>query len=495
MNITSPLNQRIESLDVLACTTIIRPVILCGGSGTRLWPLSRRDFPKQFVNLIGTESLFQSTARRLVSDTFGAPTVVTGSDFRFLVTEQLENVGICPEAVLIEPEPRNTGPAVIAASVHAAQSDPDALILIAPSDQAIPNDARFREAVLSGVPFAQQGSIVVFGVAPSRAETGYGWLELESASPGPVTMRRFVEKPDLQTAETMLIAGNYLWNAGIFLFAASTMLEAANQHCPRILEAVQRSVSQAQTDLAFTRLEPRAWSSANSISIDYAVMEKASNLVAVPFDGEWDDLGGWNAVAAHMGPDALGVSASGNVTAVDCETSLLRSDSADVELVGIGLSNMVVVAMDDAVLVADRSRTQDVGKAVALLKQRNARQASSFAVDHRPWGYFETLALGERFQVKRIVVHPGAALSLQSHFHRAEHWIVVSGTAEVTVDEDVRILTENESTYIPLASKHRLRNPGKVPMILVEVQTGSYLGEDDIIRYEDLYARGQGAKG
>jgi len=476
---------------------LITPVLLCGGSGTRLWPLSRKGFPKQFAPLLGPESLFQASARRLSGPDFAAPVVVAGSDFRFIVTEQLQAAGIDPGSVLIEPEGRNTAPAVLAAALHIAGADPEALMLIAPSDHAIADAAAFRAAVAAGVPAARGGRIVTFGIAPTRPETGYGWLELDGAAEASaaVPMRRFVEKPDCAAAEAMLAAGNFLWNAGIFLVSARTMIAAAETHAPHLLVPVRAAVDCARADLGFLRLDPEAWAGAEAISIDYAVMEKAQNLSAVPYAGAWTDLGGWDAVAAEMGGDAAGVATSGAVTAIDCEDTLLRSDSEGLELVGIGLKDLLVVAMHDAVLVADRSRAQDVKLAVGALKAKGAKQAEAFARDHRPWGWFETLALGDRFQVKRIVVKPGAALSLQSHMHRSEHWIVVSGTAKVTVEESVRLVSENESVYIPLGAKHRMENPGKVPMVLIEVQTGSYLGEDDIIRYEDVYARGQGAKG
>ena len=308
-------------------------------------------------------------------------------------------------------------------------------------------------------------------------------------------MRRFVEKPDRAAAEAMLSAGNFLWNAGIFLVSARAMLAAAEAYAPHLLAPVRAAVAGARADLGFLRLDPEAWTGAEAISIDYAVMEKARNLSAVPYAGAWNDLGGWDSVAAEMGGDAAGVATSGAATAIDCEGTLLRSDSEGLELVGIGLKDLLVVAMHDAVLVADRHRAQDVKLAVTSLKAKGAKQAEAFARDHRPWGWFETLALGARFQVKRIVVKPGAALSLQSHMRRSEHWIVVSGTAKVTVEDSVRLLSENESVYIPLGAKHRMENPGKVPMVLIEVQTGAYLGEDDIIRYEDVDARGQGAKG
>lgn len=476
---------------------MIHPVLLCGGSGTRLWPLSRKSFPKQFVRLIGEESLFQASARRLAGEDFAAPLVITGSDYRFIVTEQLLEAGIDPGPVLIEPSARNTAPAVLAAALHLAQTDPGALMLVAPSDHVVPDAAAFRAAVAAGVAAAQAGRIVTFGIRPTRAEIGYGWLELAGPAQdgAAVDLARFVEKPARAVAETMLAAGNFLWNAGIFLFTARTMVDAFRAHAPGLLDPVAAAVKGARADLGFLRLDPEAWAGAEAISIDYAVMERAGNLVAVPFGAGWSDLGGWDAVAAEMPSDARGNALGGAAIAIDCDGTLLRSEDEGVELVGIGLTDIIAIATDDAVLVAHRSRAQDVKKAVELLQAKGARQAEAFARDHRPWGWFETLALSDRFQVKRIVVKPGAALSLQSHRFRSEHWVVVNGTARVTVDGDVRLIGENESVYIPLGARHRMENPGDVPMVLIEVQTGSYLGEDDIIRYEDIYARGQGAKG
>lgn len=475
---------------------MIHPVILCGGSGTRLWPLSRKAFPKQFASLVADQSLFQASVRRLSGPDFAPPVVVTGSDFRFIVTEQLSEVGILPGPILIEPEARNTAPAILAAALVVAQSDPQGVMLVAPSDHAIADPEAFRASIRAGLPAVAAGQIVTFGITPTSPETGYGWLELGGAvETGAAPLSRFVEKPDLARAEAMLAAGNFLWNSGIFMFSAATILAAFEAHAPQMLAPVKAAVDAAVVDLSFLRLDPVAWAAAPSDSIDYAVMEKASNLSVVPYGAGWNDLGGWDAVAREMGADAAGNATTGAVTTIDCHDSLLRSENDGVELVGIGLNNMIAVAMKDAVLIADRSRAQEVKKAVEALKAKEARQAEFFLHDHRPWGHFESLAMGERFQVKRIVVHPGAALSLQSHMHRAEHWIVVSGTARVTVDDDVRLLSENQSVYIPLGAKHRMENPGKVPMVLIEVQTGAYLGEDDIIRYEDVYSRGQGAKG
>ena len=480
--------------------TLIHPVLLCGGSGTRLWPLSRKSYPKQFARLTGAESLFQASARRLSGPGFAPPMVVTGGDFRFIVTEQLAGAEIAPAAVLIEPAARNTAPAILAAALALEARDPGALMLVAPSDHVIPDAARFRDAVQAAAPEALSGRIVTFGIRPDRAETGYGWLELAHApeagfAPIPQPLVRFVEKPDAATAADLLASGRHLWNAGIFLFSVPAILAAFAAHAPGMLAGARAAVVGAQADLGFTRLAPGPWGALPDISIDYAVMEKAANLSVVPYGGVWSDLGGWDAVWRESGPDAAGVVAHGAATAIDCTDTLLRSEAGSLQLVGIGLSDLVVVAMPDAVLVAHKDRAQDVKLAVAALKKQGAAQAETFPRDHRPWGWFESLVVGNRFQVKRIVVHPGAALSLQSHHHRSEHWIVVEGTARVTIDGDVRLVTENQSVYIPLGAVHRMENPGKLPMVLIEVQTGAYLGEDDIIRYEDVYARGQGAKG
>ena len=475
----------------------ITPVLLCGGSGTRLWPLSRKSYPKQFVPLVGEQTLFQASAQRLNAPGFDAPVIVTASDFRFIVTEQLLAQGIAPGAILIEPDARNTAPAVLAAALHVAASNPEGLVLVAPSDHVIPDAEAFRAAVAAGRPAAEAGQIVTFGIAPDRPETGYGYLELAGKPDGlsPVKLARFVEKPDQAKAEEMLTAGNFLWNGGIFLFAAKTMIAAFEAHAPQLLGPIRRAYDEAQTDLGFLRLAPSPWAKADDISIDYAVMEKAANLTVIPLATAWSDLGDWEAVRRQGLTDASGVAISGAVTLLDCDNSLIRSESDALEVVGIGLKDIVVVAMNDAVLVADKNRTQEVKDAVTALRTKGAAQATAFPKDHRPWGWFESLVIGERFQVKRIHVHPGAALSLQSHHHRSEHWIVVEGTAKVTIDEEVRLISENQSVYIPLGAVHRMENPGKLPMVLIEVQTGAYLGEDDIIRYEDVYARGQGAKG
>ena len=473
---------------------MITPVLLCGGSGTRLWPLSRKSYPKQFAPLLDDKTLFQASVERLSGKGYAAPLVLTNSDFRFIVTEQLMQEGVDPQAVLIEPEGRNTAPAVLAAALWLEKSDPEALMLIAPSDHVIPDSQAFRTAVEAGAEAAKNGQLVTFGIHPTHAETGYGYLELSARPEGdntdPIGLKRFVEKPDAENAEAMVASGDYLWNAGIFLFSVATILEAYRKHSPEMVEPVKAAIAEGEPDLGFFRLGPDGWAGATDTSVDYAVMERADNLSVVPFSSGWSDLGGWDAVWRQSARDDRGVALSGAATAIDCDNTLLRSEDPTLEVVGIGLDNIVAVAMPDAVLIADANRAQDVKKAVTALKEKQAKQAEMFPKDHRPWGWFESLVIGERFQVKRIHVHPGAALSLQSHRHRSEHWIVVEGTAKVTVDDEVKLVTENQSVYIPLGAVHRMENPGKVPMVLIEVQTGSYLGEDDIIRYEDIYARG-----
>lgn len=469
---------------------MITPVLMCGGAGTRLWPLSRQTFPKQFAPMFGTESLFMAAAKRFHAPGFARPLIVTGEDFRFIVTEQLAAARVDPGAVVIEPEGRNTAPAAAVAAVMVAKTAPEGLLLLAPADHLIADAAAFRAAVLTGAEAAEAGRIVTFGIAPTRAETGYGWLETGAGiAPGVVVLDRFVEKPDAARAAELLGDSRYLWNAGVFLARADVLIAAFRAHAPEVLAAAEASVAAAEADLGFLRLDGIAWAEAPSISIDYAVMEKAGNLAAVRFDGQWSDLGSWTAVWQESARDGAGNATHGNAVALDCQGSLLRSEVEGIELVGVGLRNIVAVAMDDAVLVADLTNTQGVKRAVEVLKAKGAKQATAFQTDHRPWGWFETLALGHRFQVKRIHVHPGAALSLQSHVHRAEHWVVVQGTARVTVGDAVRLVGENESVYIPLGVKHRMENPGKLPMVLIEVQSGSYLGEDDITRYEDRYAR------
>ncbi|GAB5508604.1 MAG: mannose-1-phosphate guanylyltransferase/mannose-6-phosphate isomerase [Hyphomicrobiales bacterium] len=414
--------------------------------------------------------------------------------------EQLAAVEIVPGDILVEPAARNTAAAICAAALCLDTRSPGSLMLVAPSDHVIPDSEGFRSAVAAGVPAALEGKLVTFGIRPDRPETGYGWLELSHApsadfAPQPQTLRSFVEKPDAAAAETLLAGGMHLWNAGIFLFSTTSILKAFHELAPDVMMATSAAFAAAQRDLSFTRLDPDAWQTIPDISIDYAVMERAESLTVVPYSGAWSDLGDWNAVLREQSDQDGGVVTNGAATAIDCRSTLLHSTSDAQEVVGIGLTDIIAVTMPDAVLVAHRDRAQEVKNVVATLKAKGVPQAETLPRDYRPWGWYESLVVGKRFQVKRIVVHPGAALSLQSHNHRSEHWIVVEGTAKVTVDDTVELLTENQSVYIPLGAIHRMENPGKVPLTLIEVQTGSYFGEDDIIRYDDVYARGQGAKG
>lgn len=406
-------------------TQIIHPVLLCGGSGTRLWPLSRKSYPKQFSALLEGGTLFQASVRRTEGAGFAAPVVVTNGDFRFIVREQLATAAMDAAGILIEPEGRNTAAAVLAAAVWLEAREGDVMILVAPSDHVIPDTAQFRAVVQAATDAAASGQIVTFGIQPDRPETGYGYLELakaEHSSAGiPVPLKAFVEKPDAETAAAMVADNRHLWNAGIFLFTVRTLIAAFETYAPDILAGVRAAVANATSDIGFTRLAAEPWVKLPDISIDYAVMEKAGNLSVQPFHGAWSDLGGWDAVWRESDPDAAGVVAHGPSTAIDCTDTLLRSESDGLHIVGIGLSNIIAVAMPDAVLIADKDRVQDVKLAVAALKKAGARQAETFPRDHRPWGWFESLVIGDRFQVKRIVVNPGAALSLQSHHHRAEH--------------------------------------------------------------------------
>ena len=474
----------------------IYPVLLCGGSGTRLWPLSRKSYPKQFTKLMGDQSLFQSSARRLSGAGFGAPLVVTGSDYRFVVTEQLAAIKIAPQNILIEPSARNTAAAICAAAVSIDARNGDSLVLIAPSDHVIPDDQRFRATVKAAVPTALAGQIITFGIRPDRAETGYGWLKLSSKLSDDFVsvvqpLSSFVEKPNVEVAKALLSDKMHLWNSGIFLFSTKTILTAFEQHVPNTLSGVRKSFENAKDDLGFLRLAPVPWSRLEDISIDYAVMERASNLSVMPYGGEWSDLGDWQAIWREGQADSAGVVTSGPSTALDCENTFLQATSETQELVAMGLKDIIAVAMPDAVLLAHKNYTQDIKAAVTKLKEKGAPQAEKLPQDYRPWGWYESIALGPRFQVKRIVVKPGGVLSLQSHNHRSEHWIVVEGIAKVTIDSEVKTITQNQSVYIPLGAVHRMENPGKFPLTFIEVQTGSYFGEDDIVRYEDVYGREQ----
>jgi len=463
----------------------IIPVIMCGGSGTRLWPLSRKALPKQFVPLIAGKSLLQLTLERaaLLNP---RQIIVAAEDHRFLVQECAAAAGV-HSAILLEPVARNTAAAMAAAALNAP---PDALLLFLPADHHIPDAAAFATTIRAGVPAARAGSIVTFGVQPSFPSTAYGYIQQGAALAGQGAahaVQRFIEKPDATRAQELLLAGGHFWNAGIFLIQASTLLAALKVHAGDILASCQQAVAAQTADGDFRRLGAEAFSGCRSDSIDYAVMEKAANVVVVPFAAAWSDVGSWNAVAELSAPDASGNRIHGKGHALDATNTFIHAPHRPV--VALGTQNLLIIDTVDAVLVADAAHAEQVKTVVAQLEAQGVPQALHHRHVARPWGTYDSVDAGERFQVKRIVVKPGATLSLQMHHHRAEHWVVVSGTAEVTNGDKVILLSENQSTYIPLGQVHRLANPGKVPLEIIEVQSGSYLGEDDIVRLEDTYGR------
>jgi len=467
----------------------VLPFILCGGAGTRLWPLSREAYPKQFHRLTGPETLFQQTCRRLSGPLFGDLFVLSNHRHRFLIAEQLEEMGAPARNLVLEPVSRNTGPTACIAALIAARSDPDALVLLAPSDHMIADPVAFARAVATGVAAAEAGALVTFGVEPDCPHTGYGYIETEPGEGADRKVKRFVEKPSLQVAEQYLDAGGFYWNAGIFLFKASTMLELLETHAPGILEACRKSLDAATEDLTFRVLDG-AYAEAPAISLDYAVAEKAPNMRCVPLKTSWSDVGSWSAVWSFMDKDGAGnvVQGDGQIILEDTRNSFAFSDHACVALVGV--ENVVVVAMEDAVLVASKDHAESIKRVVDYLRGDGGDLALHHNRVHRPWGWYQSLNRGDRYQVKCIMVKPGGKLSLQSHHHRSEHWVVVTGTVEVTRGEEMEMLSENQSTYIRIGEKHRLANPGKIPAFLIEVQSGAYLDEDDIVRFDDIYRRG-----
>ncbi|HEY8354654.1 MAG TPA: mannose-1-phosphate guanylyltransferase/mannose-6-phosphate isomerase [Methylophilaceae bacterium] len=461
------------------------PVILSGGSGTRLWPLSRESYPKQFLPLTGNLTMLQATWRRVAPITNRGPLVVANEEHRFIAAEQLQQVGAKPEAILLEPLGRNTAPAIAVAALEATRDDHDPVLLILPSDHVILDEASFQDAVRQALPAAASGKLVTFGISPTGPETGYGYIKAATGE-GIRRVERFVEKPDLATALAYLATGHYFWNSGMFLFKASRYLAELRQLHPIMLEAVERAWKQARRDSDFVRLDRESFAAVPSDSIDYAVMEKTTDAVLVALDAGWSDVGSWAALRAISPKDGKGNAHHGDVIAVDCHNTYAYGDRL---IAMVGLDGVIVVETADAILVGKDERMQEVKEVVARIKRDGRPEASWHRKVYRPWGAYDSIDNGQRFQVKRITVKPGAALSLQMHHHRAEHWIVVSGTAEVTRGDEVILLTENQSIYIPLGVTHRLRNPGKLPLELIEVQSGSYLGEDDIVRFEDTYGR------
>jgi mannose-1-phosphate guanylyltransferase/mannose-6-phosphate isomerase len=466
--------------------TALVPVLLSGGSGTRLWPASRESHPKQFLPLLGEHSLLQLTWLRLKGLTTAAPLIVANEEHRFLVAEQMRALDAQPAAIILEPMARNTAPAIAVAALAAMAHGDDPLLLVLPSDHLIKDEAGFREAIAAALMAAEIGGLVTFGIVPDAPETGFGYIK---AAPGQGVraVERFVEKPDLATAMQYVASGEYFWNSGMFLFRASGYLAELEKSQPVMVAQCRLAVAQAKRDVDFLRLDKAAFAACPSDSIDYAVMEKTAHAKVLPLDVGWNDVGSWSALWQVSAQDAHGNAHRGDVVAVDCHNTLVHSERRLTALLGV--DDLIVVDTDDALLVAHRDKVQQVKELVGQLKREGRSQTNLHRKVYRPWGSYDGIDSGERFQVKRIIVKPGAALSLQMHHHRAEHWIIVSGTARVTCGENVFTLSENQSTYIPLGSKHRLENPGKMPLELIEVQSGSYLGEDDIVRFEDVYGR------
>ena len=472
-------------------TQHIVPVILCGGSGTRLWPLSRSGFPKQFLVLgHDSQSLFQQAVARLLAlggDNIevARPLVVGNEEHRFMVLDQLRDMRAEPQAVILEPMGRNTAPAVTLAALQALEAGADPVMVVTPADQTVTDEAAFTAALRRAVSAAGDGAVVILGIAPDKPETGYGYIRADGA-----TVAQFVEKPDLATAQKYLAQGGYYWNAGMFVLKASVWMAALERFRPDIASACRAAFAGRSTDAAFVRPDKAAFAAVPSESVDYAVLEKCPGVLDIrmePLAAGWNDLGAWDAVWQVTPKDAAGNAQVGDAIVQDCRNTLVHATSRLVSV--IGLDDVVVVETPDAVLVARRERSQDVKNVVNQLGREQRGEHALHRKVHRPWGWYDSIDQGPRDQVKRIMVKPGASLSLQMHHHRAEHWIVVTGTAEVTVGDKVILLAENQSTYIPLGEKHRLRNPGKVPLELIEVQSGSYLGEDDIVRFEDTYGR------
>ncbi len=468
----------------------IRPVLLCGGSGTRLWPLSRTHYPKQFLRLADEFSLLQNTLRRLDGlEGLGVTIAVANEIHRFLLAEQFREIGLKAD-ILLEPAPRNTAPAVAAAAIHALNESGEQnapLLLVLPSDHVISDVAAFKQAIQAATPHAQSGALVTFGIVPNRPETGYGYIRRGLPVEGGFALDRFVEKPNAETAQGYLNTGDYHWNSGIFLFRADSYLAALERVAPAIKNSVADAVANARQDMDFLRLDPVSFSASPSDSIDYAVMEKISDGVVIPLDAGWNDIGAWDALAVLGNTDASGNTVQGDVLVIDTQDSVIYSDGRLVATVGV--SDLIVVATKDAVLVADKLNAQSVKKVVEALKSASRPETEFQHIVHRPWGSYEALAYAPRYQVKRILVKPGASLSLQKHHHRAEHWVVVKGTAKIVRGEETLLLSENQSTYIPLGVIHRLENPGRIDLEIVEIQSGSYLGEDDIVRFDDNYGR------
>ncbi|MCK0067966.1 mannose-1-phosphate guanylyltransferase/mannose-6-phosphate isomerase [Kordiimonas laminariae] len=469
----------------------IYPVILSGGSGSRLWPMSRSKFPKQFLPMLGNKSLFVQALERVGTDYgFGMPLVVANEHHRFIVNEQADKAGIELQSVILEPVGRNTAPAIAVAALQAAKADPDALLLFLASDHVILDTPGFHKAVNAAACAAKKGYLVCFGMNPTRAETGYGYIQAGEAiegAKGTCVIESFKEKPDASTAAAYLADGGYSWNSGMFMFAASTILEEFEKLQPEMLTACKMALESAKPDLNFLRMGEREFGGVPADSIDYAIMEKTDRAAVVPAEFGWSDVGSFSALAGVQDADADGNVTVGDVLTVDTKNTFVHGDGHLIATVGV--ENLVVVATDDAVMIANKDRDQDVKKVVEQLKAGKRAEVDFHSTVYRPWGNYRTLAMGDRYQVKEIEVYAGKRLSLQKHHHRAEHWVIVEGSAVVTRDEEEMLLTENQSVYLPVGAVHRLYNPGKIPLRLIEVQSGSYLGEDDIVRLEDDFNR------
>ena len=467
---------------------MLSPVILSGGAGTRLWPLSRELYPKQLLALVGRHTMLQETVRRLVGLQVAAPMVVCNEAHRFLVAEQLRALEVTPRAIVLEPKGRNTAPAIaLAAHAALAADEGDVLLLVLPADHVIRNVAAFQSAVETASALARDGFLATFGVVPHAAESGYGYIRRGASAAGGYRIAEFVEKPDAARAQGFLDSGEYYWNSGMFLFRARRYLEELEKYARDIASVCRASFASATRDLDFTRIDASAFEACRSESIDYAVMEKTADAVVVPLDAGWSDVGSWASLHAACDRDGKGNTLCGDVLIEDTENSYVYSESRLVATVG--LRGAVVVETKDAVLVTTHDRVQDVKKLVARLKSDGRYEHSLHREVFRPWGSYDSVDNGERFQVKRLMVRPGGVLSLQMHHHRAEHWVVVSGTARITRGDEVFLLEENQSTYIPIGVRHRIENPGRIPLHIIEVQSGSYLGEDDIVRFDDRYGR------
>lgn len=477
----------------------IFPVILSGGAGSRLWPLSRETYPKQLIALVEERTLLQATARRLDSvDNLQPPVVVCNEEHRFMVSEQLDAVGIMPTAILLEPTARNTAPAIASAALEAlaqCEDGEDPILLVMPTDHVIRDTDKFAQAVREAVEEAAVGRLVTFGATPVYPETGYGYIKAESrtgTSKEGRAVQRFVEKPDVGKATALIEAGDCYWNSGMFVFGAARYLRELEQHAPPVVKAVRKAHAGAVPDLGFLRLDAEEFTRSPAVSVDCAVMEQASDAVVVPLDTHWSDVGSWAALAelpGHAEQDESGNITQGDVVLQDARNVYARGETRLVT--ALGVEDLIIVDTPDALLVAGKGAAQDTRKLVEQLKQAGRSECRHHRKVYRPWGHYDAVHSGERFQVKHIIVLPGQRLSLQSHRHRAEHWVVVRGTARVTRGKEIFTLSENESTYIPPGTKHRLENPAKTPLELIEVQSGDYLGEDDITRYEDIYGRSE----